>query len=332
MRNNKQGYVLLIERKDNQLKEVDDLWCKLTRLYIVFISTAVIFTISCKGRENIDETKASTLGNTEIWCDKSIEKIVSQEEEVFESAYKYANLDIKFDSESKIMKRFYEDSTDVIIVSHALDSLELKKFNSRKIYPRQYQFAVSAIAFVVNKNSPKTNFTYDEIIGLLVSDEAKNTIVIEGEGSGIANELLKHTREHKFGKNVYSRKSKEDVISWVLDNPSAIGAIDWSDISDSDDSKAKELLAKINLVGISSKVTKGEFVTPYQYNLNGLYAFTRDLYMIRRLGQNDVSLGFASFVCSERGQKIVLKAGLLPKYQSERWVEFGDLKDIEVTK
>jgi hypothetical protein len=45
-----------------------------------------------------------------------------------------------------------------------------------------------------------------------------------------------------------------------------------------------------------------------------------------------VGIGFASFIAGEIGQKIILKAGLLPRYQSERVLEIGPVEDIKVVK
>jgi phosphate transport system substrate-binding protein len=56
------------------------------------------------------------------------------------------------------------------------------------------------------------------------------------------------------------------------------------------------------------------------------------LYFISKTGREDVGIGFASFICGEIGQKIILKAGLLPKFQSERNIELNYTNDIKVVK
>ena len=79
--------------------------------------------------------------------------------------------------------------------------------------------------------------------------------------------------------------------------------------------------------------TQMGFVQPYQYNLQDRkYPFTRDLYFISKTGREDAGIGFASFICGEIGQKIILKAGLLPKFQSERTIELNYTNDIKVVK
>jgi phosphate transport system substrate-binding protein len=95
------------------------------------------------------------------------------------------------------------------------------------------------------------------------------------------------------------------------------------------------VLKKIQLVGISRPADSLQmgFVRPFQYNLqDNLYPFTRDLYFISNSGKSDVGIGFATFICAEIGQKIILKAGLLPTYQTERIIEINPTTDIKVVQ
>ena len=43
-----------------------------------------------------------------------------------------------------------------------------------------------------------------------------------------------------------------------------------------------------------------------------MYPLTRSLYVINCEGGTGLGTGFASFIAGERGQRIVLKSGLLP--------------------
>jgi phosphate transport system substrate-binding protein len=297
------------------------------RYSVFFIFILCLF--SCQNKDP-KEMRTPVVGKMEIWCDESLKTIIQQHEEVFESSYKYADLDVKYADELTILKKFYGDSTDVIIMARMLDSTIMKALNKQSYFPRQYKFGKSAIAFVTNKSNPKVQYEYKEILKLLSEDGQGQSIAIENMNSGIASELLRYTKKEKLSSNVYALKNKDEIFEWLNKNPNGIGIIDWCELSDSDDPIAQARLQKVKLLQIKNDSTFGKYVEPYQYNLNGLYPFTRDLFIIRKLGVSDVSLGFASFVCEERGQKILLKAGLLPEYQTERWIEFKGLKDVKV--
>jgi phosphate transport system substrate-binding protein len=125
------------------------------------------------------------------------------------------------------------------------------------------------------------------------------------------------------------------VLAYIEQHAHAIGIIDYSEISDSDSAYAQDVLKKIHLMGITRPADSLQvgFVKPFQYNLQDRqYPFTRDLYFISNSGKSDVGIGFASFICGEIGQKIILKSGLLPKFQTERIIEINPSSDIKVVR
>ncbi len=297
------------------------------------ILIVLIGFISCRNEVDPKDVKSSpTIGEAEIWCDENLKSIIEEEADIFQSTYKHAKIIVHYAPEMVIKRMFYADSIDVMIISHGLDSVELSGFYQREVWPRQYAFGKSAMAFVGNVNRNKLDYTYDEMVGMLSSTD--QVFAIENKESGLAFDLTKHLKGKSLSDKVYALESKEAIIDWLNKNPEGIGVIDWSSIADEDDPVAIELLKRISLLRISGVLdhTKDHFYTPEQKNLNGYYPFTRDLYIIRRVGITNVSLGFASFVCQDRGQKILLKAGLLPEYQSQRWIEFKGLGDFKVVE
>jgi phosphate transport system substrate-binding protein len=297
--------------------------------FLVFIFL-FSFLMACKKEEKKKVTNFATVGEAELWCDESLKNIIGQQEEVFENNYKYAKLTINYKGEQEIIKAFYQDSIDVMIVSSMIDSNDLKKFKAKNVIPRQYLLATSAIAFITGLNGNIDSLSGTKLRSMLQDKNSKQRFVIENKNSGIAKVLLQASGLEAFGQNVFAKGTKKEIIDWVKNNPNDIGVVDWSDISDSDDPEAKKILSEIKLLSVSND--KGNYFKPYQYNLNGDYPFTRDIYLIRKFGITDITLGFASFICAEIGQKIFLKGGLLPSIQTERIVEFKGLIDIEVVK
>ncbi|MCZ2101011.1 MAG: substrate-binding domain-containing protein [Chitinophagales bacterium] len=286
---------------------------------------------SCKQETSIKDFKNSpVVGEAEIWCDESLRNVIEEEVDIFLRAYANARLTVHYAPEMVIKRKFYADSIDVMIISHGLDSIELAGFHQREVWPRQYVFGKSSIAFIGHKDRTALKFTYDQMLDMLSSPNY--TFAIENKNSGLAYELTNHLKGKSLSDQVYALESKEAIIAWLDQNPDGIGVIDWSNVADDDDSAAVELLNQVSILQIAGVIpeTRDHFYGPEQMNMNGYYPFTRDLYIIRRVGITNVTLGFASFVCEDRGQKILLKAGLLPEYQSERWIEFKGLGDFKV--
>ena len=60
---------------------------------------------------------------------------------------------------------------------------------------------------------------------------------------------------------------------------------------------------------------------PYQaYMVDKIYPLTRDIYIINAEPRNGLVTGFSSFVASDKGQRIILKAGIIPAVAPTRVV------------
>ena len=297
----------------------------------LFVGMIILSIFSCARAP--EKMVGPTTGSVDIIADESIRYIIEQEENIFERNYKHANVNITYLPEQDMFDKFMNDSVRVIITTRPLSEDELAYFDKRQSHPIQTSFATSALAFILKKGSPDTSITYENLLGMFRDSTRGKIFVIEDAKSGITNEVLELTGTNELPSHFYALDSKQEIIDYVLSHDNAIGIIDWSDISDSDHPWSGEVLNSIALAGISRPLDSVQhgFVKPFQYNLqDDVYPFTRDLYYITRTGKSDVSAGFASFIAGEIGQKIILKSGLLPRYQSERILEIKTTSDINV--
>lgn len=276
-----------------------------------------------------------TIGSIDIIADESIRYIIEQEEEVFEQTYKHANLNITYMPEFDMYRQFMSDSIRLIITTRTLTDEELDYFDQRQSHPVTTVIATGALAFVTNRTNRDTAYTYEGIIEMMRDSSKGKLFVVENARSGIAREIMALLDTASLPSHFYAFQSKQEVVDYLDSHDNAIGIVDWSELSDSDNPDAKELLDEVNLLAISRPLDSVQygFVKPYQYNLqDDKYPFTRELYIISRTGKNDVGAGFASFVAGDIGQRIILKSGLLPKFQSERILEIKTTSDIEVVE
>ncbi len=276
-----------------------------------------------------------TMGKLDILADESLKYIIEQEEDIFERTYKYADVNIRYMPEFELFKTFMSDSFKTAIISRALTNEERQFFIDRGVTPREFPFATSALAFITSGQPKDTAYTYEQMMSFWNRPEAGKIFVIENAKSGIAYEVMRLLGTNTLPSHFYALKDKNEVIKYLGEHENAIGIVDWSDVSDSDNPNAKNIMTGVNLLGISRPLDsiQNGFIKPYQYNLQDRqYPLTRDLYFISTTGMSDVGMGFATFIAAEIGQKIILKAGLLPKYQYERIIEIGETEDVKVIK
>jgi phosphate transport system substrate-binding protein len=295
------------------------------------VISATFIAVFCACTEKPEEMTGPTIGRLKILVDENLKDIISQEEQIFERDYKYAHLDIAYTDANEVFQLFLKDSIDAIITSRSLSDHEINWLKSKERIAREYPFATSALAFLQHRENPDTNVTYESMIEQLRNEELGKVFVIENMQSGIAEELIEHMQVQEMPSHVFAVQGQDGVLEYIVQNKNAIGIVDWSDISDSDQPYTKSFLEKVNVIGIQPREdsTAHGYFKPYQYNL-GEYSFTRDLLFFSTTGRTDVGTGFASFLSGEVGQKIILKAGLFPKYQTERVIELKGISDIEV--
>ena len=192
---------------------------------------------------------------------------------------------------------------------------ELKVFQSKKINPKITPFATDAVALIRSKTSNDTLVALQEVIDFI---NGKTVSSIKGLVFDNANSSTVRYFSDLVGipvnnqKNVFSLKTNQEVIKYVAEHDGMIGVvgINWIFQPPLD---LQESVDKVNVLGVKdTKATTFEF--PTQDNLaQGKYPLARHLYFVNCQGYSGLGMGFASFLGGERGQRIILKSGLVPE-------------------
>jgi phosphate transport system substrate-binding protein len=114
---------------------------------------------------------------------------------------------------------------------------------------------------------------------------------------------------------IYALKSNADVIKYVNDNPGSIGVVGVNWLVQPP-VELEAIVEDLKILGVKNIVGQPGSDAYYKPNQNdlaiGKYPLTRSLYVINCEGGAGLGTGFASFIMGDRGQRIVLKSGLLP--------------------
>jgi len=294
--------------------------------FLYTLAVAIVFN-GCTGGKN-EPTDTPTSGEVNVVVDESFKQLFDNEIYTFESLYQNAKVHAKYLPESDALQRLINDSCKVVVLCRDLSSKERKQFNQANIYPISTKIAEDAIAFVVNNENTDTTMTVEKIKSIMLGKDSlwdwpkeKNkpatqkiiNIVFDNKGSAngfyIKDSLL---HGEPFSKNVFAVKSNPEVIDYVNKNKNAIGIISVNWISDSNDTLAANFLKKVKVLALS-KDGASTAVKPYQaYIKTKDYPFTRNVYMINRQTRPGLGMGFVSFVAGEKGQLMILHAGLVP--------------------
>lgn len=295
--------------------------------------------VSCGGsNSNQPKTDTATSGTITVAADESLRPIVEAEVEVFESIYKDAHLNVVYTNEYDAMRMLVQDSARIAITSRELLPEEKAVLEKAVITPRYAPFCNDAIAIIMNKAMTDTILTLSQVKALLdgtytqwkdlnPKNKAGNIqVVFDNPKSGAVRHLKDSILKGKeLGKHCFAVANNAAVIDYVAENKNAIGLIGVNWISDRDDSVATGFINKVRiceLVPIDIETAEARTMKPYQaYIALKQYPLWRKVQITMREPRVGLGTGFASFVASDKGQRIVLKSGLVPATAPIRIVE-----------
>lgn len=247
---------------------------------------------------------------------------------VFKALFKEAHPQIIYKTENDALRMFLNDSVRVAILARNLTSQELELLKKKVLLPEINCFAHDAVTLIVNQSSPDTltsvNVIKDMLNGKTNTDK---NIVFDNAKSSLLRYLKEFSGNSKLDqKNIFALKSNIEVIKYVGEHPNAIGFISYSWLLEPDKDYAA-LVNKVKIVGVKDESNKANPQTYFKPSQNTLamreYPLVRGLYIINSTAHAGLGTGFASFLVSERGQRIVLRSGLLPDSIPTREVSFS---------
>lgn len=155
-----------------------------------------------------------------------------------------------------------------------------------------------------------------------------------------------------FGKNVKALSSDTTsvditkvnshakIIEYVASHPNAMGFVGVNWIANPVDTTNLSFIDNVNIVSVSSasEATPNNSYKPYPYQLalelahresprefpTGGYPLIRDIHIIITDATGGLPSGFFNFIASDRGQRIILKSGILPANRPIRLVHITD--------
>lgn len=284
-----------------------------------------------------------TSGGITIAVDESLRPIVDAEIAAFMAIYKNAEIKAVYGSETASINSLLHDSVRLAIVNRPMLAQEVSVMKGQRISPSTVKVGTGAIALIVNKDNPDVSISLDQLRALFRGQVDQWNQIDSGSTLGAIKIIFDHDHAHsirymkdslakvpRLPANCYAVSSNGQVMDYVSRNKGALGIIGVSWISDNDDSETLGFLKSIQVMALSGKGKTADhrFYKPYQaYIAQGLYPLTHPVYIISREARTGLGSGFMSFVAGEKGQRVILKAGLVPATMPVRVIQFDD-RDI----
>ncbi|HXA01685.1 MAG TPA: substrate-binding domain-containing protein [Cytophagaceae bacterium] len=289
------------------------------------LKQAVFFffcTFIFHGCSNKNQIQKVGQGKLMVSADESFKPLLEAEKRIFEAIYNKAEVAVAYKSESEALNDLFKDSVEVIVIGRDLNGKE-KDFFKQKNFPIvSGKICSDGIAFIVREDFPDSVLKFNDLQKIFRGEirewsginkslpDLSIQIILDQSNSSNLQALNNSLTINLQSLNIFAAGSNKAATEYVRNNKNALGIIGSSWISDWEDAESRQLLKGLKVL----LVQKGDTVSgPYQADLGKFgYPFSRDIYMITSNKKVGAGTAFVSFVASDRGQRIVLKSGLLP--------------------
>ena len=294
--------------------------------------------ISCTGNQpTVIRTDTPTSGEALIAADECLLPVINEEIDVFTLLNVDATIIPVFTSESELFDLLLSDSIRMIVAARDITDAEKQQLKAMKRPPRSQKIAIDGIALIINienKDSLLSVFDLKKIITGEIQDwnavssakvkDRPITVVFDRQNSSTLRFIQDSIcKGENLGSNVVAAKSNLEVLSYVATHPNAIGVIGVNWISNPNDPTKLSFDNSIRVVSLSREVnpTEDNSYKPFPaYLATGDYPLTRDIYAIISDPLGGLPSGFMTFITGDSGQRIILKAGLVPATRPTRLI------------
>ena len=300
------------------------------------IASAWIFT-SCWGNKAKDKhTDTATSGVIQISADESFRDIVQQEIDVFESIYVQAGIMPIYASEVDAINLLLKDSVRLAVASRQLTEAEKEGLAQKKLFPKEIKIATDGIALIVNKQNADSMISIPDLREILTgritrwnqlnpgSKLGDLQLVFDNQNSSTVRFAIDSIcRGDSLAGNLSAQHDNAAVIDYVSKTPGAIGVIGVTWVGNKSDSTRMTFSELVTVMSVSreTKATRENSYKPFQaYIALGQYPLVRNMYVLLTDPRSGLASGFATFMASDRGQRIILRSGIVPATQNVRIV------------
>jgi len=294
---------------------------------LIFVAGVLLScSLACKRNivaKNYNDTYTS--GTERFAADASFAPILDQELYIFKNENPQADPQMLYRPENDALKLLLNDSVRFAFLSRDLTADEIKVLNQRNLPVAVKKFAIDAVAIIVNQASKDTSTTVAEIKKMLNGQAMTDrSIVFDNPNSSLVRFLKDLTGNQELKqKNIYALKSNKEVIEYVSTHPDAIGitGFSWLDDPDADYAAAVKNVRILSVKDENNKKAPNQYFRPSQTTLFlKQYPLLRSLYIVNCTGRKGLGFGLELFIEGDKGQRIILRSGLLPVILPEREV------------
>ena len=300
----------------------------------------LLLLVSCNNKATKGDGQTWYSGSITIAVDESLKPIMEEELQVYRAMFPEAEVTPIYCSEVDAIKLFLQDSVRLVVANRQLSEDELASFHTRKFFPESVVMAISGIALITHPENMDSLITVGQFRRILTG-EIKSwkdlnpksrlgdlSVVFDNPNSGTIHYAIDSIcRGEQLASSLTALKSNEEVIEYVSKTPNALGVIGANWIGNKSDTTRLSFNETVRVMAVSNSghATVGNSHKPYQaYLALREYPLVHDVFILINDPRTALPTGLMRFLTGERGQRIILKSGIVPATQPVRLVNVKD--------
>ena len=296
--------------------------------------------VSCNNKRSAGDGQTWYSGSITIAVDESLKPIIEEELQVYRALTPEAEVTPIYCSEVDAIKLLLQDSVRLVIANRRLSDAELASFHSRKFFPESVPMAVSGIALITHPENTDSLITVGQFRKILTgqiktwkdlnpkSRLGDMNVVFDNPNSGTIHYAIDSIcRGEPLASTLTALKSNEEVIEYVSKTPNALGVIGANWVGNAADTTRLSFNESVQVMAVSNSgyATVGNSYKPYQaYLALREYPLVHDVFILINDPRTALPTGLMRFLTGDRGQRIILKSGIVPATQPIRLVNVKD--------
>ena len=233
-------------------------------------------------------------------------------------------------NEQDAIKKVMKLETWLAFTTRDFTAKERQNLIDRKYMPRAIPIAYDGLAIIVNNANPDSCITVNDFARILKGEVTTWKELYPkshlGEIDVVFDNPLSSTvrwcvdsilgGQQFSAKNIGAVQTSAAVIDYVEKHENSLGIIGSNWLNDKRDTTNVTFKKNISVMGVSKMKTAEKYNSwkPYQYYLyNGNYPLRRTIYALLNDTRNGIPSSFTHFIQLPKGQKIILRSGLLPQ-------------------
>ncbi len=296
------------------------------KAHIIILLVGFLAIIGCNNKDQNNKPSLPTRGSLVIGIDESLHPVLDAEIKTFSIYYQHTNITPLYLPEKQVVEKLLSNEIQTGIICRDLyeDETESIQVNYNHTVTT-FKLGKDAIVAVVNRANPVSRISYDgmkKILSGQITDWAqldpafreKSPMVVIITRSSSIDRYFSSLNNSPSPTSSYALDSTKEVIDYVKGNVSALGILGGSWFYQKGN-KFPEI-KMLDYIKESPETDDQK---------QGLY---REVFAVTHEPFTGLGSGFISFLANEKGQLILLKAGMIPYKPIEREIKLmGSFED-----